>query len=396
MRRPPISRRHVGLAALGLFLLVGFGLVVARSGPLAPVRVTVARVETSSVTPSLFGIGLVEARRAYFIGPTAAGRVRTVAVDVGDRVTAGQLLAEMDPVDLDDRLLSLDAARARAHSAVAAAEAQQRDAAARRELAALNDRRYRELGDRRFVSPSAVEGRRQELTSAAAALDGAEANLRGSREELRRLAADRAGLARQRQTLRLLAPAAGIVTSRDAEPGSTVVAGQAVVRLVEPDSLWFRVRIDQGRSRGLAEGLPADVVLRSHPGLRLAGRVVRVEPVSDGITEERIAFVALDRPFPELSIGELAEVTLRGTASAALPTLDNAAVKHTAQGAGVWALRNGRPEFVPVVPGEAGLDGRVQIVEGLHAGDEVIVFSEKALSAGARIAIVDRLAGGRP
>lgn len=396
MKRLPISRRQVGLAALGLALLIGFGLVVARSGPLAPIRVTVTRVETSSVTPSLFGIGLVEARRAYFIGPTAAGRVRSVGVDVGDRVAAGQLLAEMDPVDLDERLVSLDAARARAQNTVAAAEAQQRDAAARRELAAVNDQRYRELGDRRFVSPSAVEGRRQELASAAAALDAAEANLKGSRDELRRLAADHAGLARQRQTLRLRAPAAGIVTSRDAEPGSTVVAGQSVLRLVEPDSLWFRVRIDQGRSHGLAAGIPADVVLRSHPGQRLAGRVARVEPVSDGITEERIAFVALDRPFPALSIGELAEVTLRGTPSAALPTLDNAAVKHTAQGAGVWALRNGRPEFVPVVTGEAGLDGRVQIVEGLRAGDEVIVFSEKALSAGARIEVVDSLAGGRP
>lgn len=396
MKRLPISRRQLGLAALGLALLVGFGLVVARSGPLAPIRVTVARVETSSVTPSLFGIGLVEARRAYFIGPTAAGRVRSVGVDVGDHVAAGQLLAEMDPVDLDERLVSLDAARARAQNAIAAAEAQQRDAAARRELAAVNDQRYRELGDRRFVSPSAVEGRRQELASAAAALDAAEANLKGSRDELRRLAADHAGLARQRQTLRLLAPAAGIVTSRDAEPGSTVVAGQSVLRLVEPDSLWFRVRIDQGRSYGLAAGIPADVVLRSHPGQRLAGRVARVEPVSDGITEERIAFVALDRPFPALSIGELAEVTLRGTPSAALPTLDNAAVKHTAQGAGVWALRNGRPEFVPVVPGEAGLDGRLQIVEGLRAGDEVIVFSEKALSPGARIKVVDSLAGSRP
>ena len=40
----------------------------------------------------------------------------------------------------------------------------------------------------------------------------------------------------------------GIVTSRDAEPGSTVVAGQAVVRVIEPASLWVKARFDQGRS----------------------------------------------------------------------------------------------------------------------------------------------------
>jgi HlyD family secretion protein len=68
-----------------------------------------------------------------------------------------------------------------------------------------------------------------------------------------------------------------VVTARDAEPGSTVIAGQAVLRLIEPASLWLRVRIDQGRSSGLAVGLPAQIVLRSNPGQAVPGKVVRVE-----------------------------------------------------------------------------------------------------------------------
>ena len=55
-------------------------------------------------------------------------------------------------------------------------------------------------------------------------------------------------------------PADGIVTSRDAEAGSTVVAGQAVLKLADPASLWVKLRLDQGRSGGLAPGLPAKEV----------------------------------------------------------------------------------------------------------------------------------------
>lgn len=124
-----VSRRS-GLLLLALLLLAAFAFLVLRSGPLAPIRVTVATIEEGTLTPALFGIGTVEARRAYLIGPTSAGRVLKVLVDVGEVVKAGQLLAEMDPVDLDQRVLALDASIARASSAIAAAEAQRRCAGA--------------------------------------------------------------------------------------------------------------------------------------------------------------------------------------------------------------------------------------------------------------------------
>jgi HlyD family secretion protein len=88
--------RPILLAALIISLLGGFGYVVARTGPLAAVRVTVASPERRNLEPTLFGIGTVEARRTYLIGPTAAGRVKTVPVDVGDPVTVGQLIADLD------------------------------------------------------------------------------------------------------------------------------------------------------------------------------------------------------------------------------------------------------------------------------------------------------------
>ena len=173
--------RRLGLGLLGVLLTGAMAFVVMRSGPLAPVRVTVLRVGEGSLTPALFGIGTVEARRAYLIGPTVAGRVRQVLVDVGDSVKAGQWLAEMDPVDLDERLAAIDASIARAGSATAAAQAQRQDAVARKDLAALNARRYLDLGEKNFISAGVVEGKLQEQVSADAALSGADANLGAAR-----------------------------------------------------------------------------------------------------------------------------------------------------------------------------------------------------------------------
>ena len=163
-KRPSSRQLSIALAALALLAAIVF--IAVRSGPLAATRITVVTVAEASLSPSLFGTGTVEARRAWLIGPTAAGRVLRVMVDVGDPVKAGQLLAEMDPVDLQERLAALSATQARATSAITAAEAQVKDASARRELAVINERRYQDLRQKDFISPSAAEAKVQELPSA--------------------------------------------------------------------------------------------------------------------------------------------------------------------------------------------------------------------------------------
>lgn len=391
MKLTSLLSKRAALAVLGLVVVAAFAMVVARSGPLAPVRVTVAEVAQGEVEPELFGIGTVEARRSYLIGPTAAGRVLSVRADVGDSVKAGQLLAEMDPVDLQQRSAALQASVQRAASGMASAEAQLHDAQARHALAAANARRYVELGERNFISASVVEARVQEQASASAALQAAQANLAAARQDMVRLRSEREGIARQQQNLRLVAPADGIVISRDAEPGTTVVAGQAVLKLADPASLWVKTRFDQGRSAGLAEGLPAKIVLRSNPAQPLAGRVARVEPLSDSVTEERIAQVAFDALPPGQTIGELAEVTLKHGKTESALVLPNASIRREGGATGVWKLEGGVPQFVPVRLGEAGLDGRVQVLDGLKAGDKVVVYSEKQLAAGSNIRIVESL-----
>ncbi len=393
------TKRRVALAGLVLLLLAVLLFVVLRSGPLAPTKVTVTQVKEGTFTPALFGIGTVEARRNWMLGPTQAGRVLSVKVDVGDAVKAGQLLAEMDPVDLEQRLASLDASIARAVSGQAGATAQQADAQARRELAALNFRRNQDLAEKNFISAGAMEARLQEKASAEAALQAAQANQSAAAQDLQRLKADRAALLQQRAALRLLAPADAVVSSRDGEAGSTLVAGQAVLHLIDPSSLWVKLRIDQGRSAGLTTGLKAQIVLRSQSQTPYAGNVARLELLSDSVTEERIAQVAFDQLPAGISVGEMAEVTLQLPPTAKTVLVPSASVQRLGSVSGVWRIQSGKPVFTPVRLGASSLEGQVQVLGGLKSGDEVVVYSQKTLSSESRIQLVESLtksAGAAP
>lgn len=388
-----LPTRTFGFILLGIALIIALAWTALRSGPLAPIRVTETQATRADLQPVLFGIGVVEARRSYLVGPTSAGRVKKVVVDVGEGVHAGQLLAEMDPVDLDQRLAATVAAVARSRSAVDSAMALLADSLSRNEVAAANARRYVDLGKQGFVSPTVTEGKLQEQKSAEAQFASAKAALAGAKQDLARLEAEREGAHQQRANVRLLAPADGVVSARDAEPGSTVVAGQAVLRMIAPGSLWIKTRLDQSRSVGLQAGLSATIVLRSQPNQAMTGKVMRVELVSDSVTEERIAQVAFDTPPHGISVGEMAEITLRLPLVKDAITLPNAALRLHGGKTGVWLNTDNRLSFSVVKPGVIDAAGRLQILEGVKENVPVIVYSERDLDKDSRIRVVSALAG---
>ncbi|MGV0986206.1 MAG: efflux RND transporter periplasmic adaptor subunit [Limnohabitans sp.] len=382
-------RWMVVLGTLALCVLMAW--VAFRVGPLAPAKITVLEVQRDSLTPSVFGVGTVEARQSWLMGPTVAGRVLRVHADVGEFVKKGQLLAEMDPVDLDQRLLAQEAAVAKASSVQMAARAQLADAQARRALASTNLSRQKDLARQNFISQGALEGREQELTSAEAAVQTAQANVQAAAQDAQRLQAERSAAALLRQNSRLIAPADAVVLSRDAESGSTVVAGQPVLRLANPASLWVKMRVDQSRSEGLAMGLPARIVLRSQPQNPLSGQVERVEWLADAVTEERVAQVGFSQLPRGASIGEMAEVTLSLSPLTDALVVPQASVQQHLGRSGVWRVVEGQIGFVPVQWGMASLDGRVQALSGLQAGDTIVVYSEKPLKPGLHFQVVDVL-----
>lgn len=383
MKFPPLQRRTLALVAVIVPLLLLFIYVALRSGPLAPTAVTVGTVESRPLAPALAGIGRVQARFTYKIGPTAAGRVKRLDVHVGDAVKAGQVLGEMDAVDLDDRIGAQQAA-------IRSAGAALQQAAAKEAFAQAQASRYGQLLSVRGTSEETVATKRQELAVASAALAA-------SREEIVRLRAELEALRAQRGNLRLVAPVAGLVAAREAEPGTTMVAGQAVVEVIDTASLWVDTRFDQISAEGLAAALPARIVLRSRRSRAVAGHVLRIEPRADAVTEETLAKIVFDAPpVPLPPLGELAEVTVQLGALPAAPTIANAAIRTVDGQRGVWKLVDGGLTFTPVVLGRSSLDGLVQVVKGLGVGEQVVLYSEKALSARSRVRIVAQLPGVAP
>lgn len=380
MKKFPLQKRTLALIAVLLSIFLLFLYVGLRSGPLAPVAVTVTTVESRALSPALFGIGTVEARYSYKIGPTFAGRLQRLDVQVGDSVQAGQVLGEMAPVDLDDRVRSQD-------SSIKRAEANLREVQARKQFAQTQAQRYEQLFAQGMVSAEAVSNKRQELAISTAALASIQ-------QELARAGSEREGIVAQRNNLRLLAPVDGIVIARAVDPGTTVLAGQAVVEIIDPKSLWVHARFDQSSATGLVPGLAAQISLRSRQGQVLQGSLLRLEPKADSVTEEllgKVGFNAIPAVLPP--IGELAEVTLGLPALPAAPVILNAAVRREGDKVGVWKLVDGDLVFAPVVLGASDLDGYVQVLEGLQSGDRIVTYSEKPLTAKSNIHEVESLVG---
>lgn len=383
MKHLPLQGRTVALLVVLLPLLALFIYVALRSGPLAPISVTVGTVENRAISPALFGIGTVEARYTYKIGPVFAGRVKRLEVQVGDQVKAGRILGAMDPVDLDERLSAQEAALKRA-------QAQLNEARAHQAYAEQQARRYEQLLAVRSTSEETVAAKKHDLQAAEAVLTAAE-------QEFARTRADREALNAQRRYLDLVAPVDGLVTLRNAEPGTTVVAGQSVVELIDPKSLWINVRFDQIHARGLAPELPVQIVLRSQTGERRNGRVLWIEPLADAVTEETLAKVVFDRiPEPLPPVGELAEITITLPPLAEAPVIPQAAIHRNKGILGVWQIINDDLRFAPVVQGTADLEGYVQVREGLKVGDQVVVYSANTLQARSRIHVVDHIPGVTP
>lgn len=388
--------RKATLIAAGIGVAVLLGWLVTSQGPLAPARVMLAKVEQGPLIASTFGIGTVEARRSYALGPTLASRVARVLVDQGDVVKAGQLLAELDPVDLEDRVASGNLAAERASSTIRAAEAQLAEAQSRAQLAITAARRSAELRAQGFVSQEATDAKGHEANAAKAAVDAAAAQLAAARRDRERALSDVAGVGKLRAQARLVSPVDGVVSARLVEPGTTIVAGQAVLQVIDPATLWIKARIDQGQAGGVRVGQPAEIVLRSDPKRAYRGEVQRVDWVSDAVTEERIVNVGFAARPEGISVGELVEVTIRTAELANVRSVPAAALKRLDRQDGVWQFTDGRVAFRPVKVGITTLDGRSQIVDGLNVGDEVVVHSEQALKPDAKVKVVAAIVRANP
>jgi membrane fusion protein, multidrug efflux system len=327
-----------------------------------PVAVPVRSVRTLVVggvnsAPQTDYAADIRARTEVRLGFQVGGRVLNRAVNAGDTVRAGQTLSQLDPQDLK---LGQDAARA----VVAAAQASF-------DQAAGDYRRYQELRAQNFIGAAEMDRRDAAFKAAKAQLDQAKAQAG--------VQVNQAGYAT------LVAPAAGVVTGVEVEPGQVVAAGAPVLRLAldgPRDAVFAVPETRVAAVRALLGKAGAARVTLWGETQALPATVREVAAAADPVT--RTFQIKADVPQAAARLGRTATVSLAGPVQDSTILLPLAAVVAGATGqSAVWVLNPG-PMSVslrPVVLGQA--DGnQVQVQSGLKAGDEVVTAGTHTLAPG--------------
>ncbi|MDH5299200.1 MAG: efflux RND transporter periplasmic adaptor subunit [Desulfobulbaceae bacterium] len=349
--------------------------ILLRLTVLGPERVRVVRAERRDLVARVYGNGTVEAKVVVNLASKITGRVREVAVDQGDTVRQGQLLALLDDGELREQVRQGEAGAAKAAAAMGLEAANLKKARATLALAEKNARRFGAMAAGEVVArieaeqyETAFEVAREEVARATAALAAA-----GQEKD-----AAVAGVAVIRSRFadtRILAPTDGIIIRRELEPGATVTAGLPIFRLADPRTVWVKANVDESQLKGVVPGQPAEITLRSAPGEKLPGRVARLARESDRVTEDLEVNVAFT-PVPAMfHLGEQAEVLITSAVRPAALSLPAAALASREGRRGVWTVAAGRLRFREIGVGIEDQRGWVEVT-GPLAGNEMIVVAD--------------------
>lgn len=364
--QPPLPTVHMFLKSIqiGAALSCAAALLAACSRPLPspePLRsVKLLTVGLEDMTASAEFAGEVRARVESRLGFRVAGKLVRRQAEPGQRVRAGDVLAQLDPQDYQ---LAADAGRAQLAAA-----------ATNRDLAAADFKRFKELREQNFISGAELERR--------------EANLRAAQAQFEQAQAQLAGQGNQTAYTRLLADVTGLVTAVDAEVGQVVAAGAPVLRIAQdgPRDVLFSVPED----RVTAIKIGSEVEVRSWSGgATFKGRVREVGASADPITRTFGIKVAIDgASAPPLgsTVSVLPKALERSGATVIkLPT---SAFRQDGQTAAVWVLE-AATMTVRLQPVQiATADGNdVVVAAGLQPGMQVVVAGVHVLSPGQKVTV---------
>ncbi|MEQ8482686.1 MAG: efflux RND transporter periplasmic adaptor subunit [Hoeflea sp.] len=315
-----------------------------------------ARPVVSMIVDTADGIplsytGIVVAKTEVNLGFPMIGTVAARSVDVGEVVARGDELAQLNNEDLSSDLRSAEAG-------IIVAKAQLRSASSARD-------RIKQLAERGVASPSQLEDAERALVSAQARLEQAEAS-RASAKDMLDLAT-------------LTAPFDGVVTDTLAEAGTTLSAGQTVLRLADVGEREVVIDVSDEDAGLLAKGDRFSVRLLANESVAADAVLTRIDPVAERSTRTQRLHLALEDPSAAFRLGALARVEpARGTdgriAVPASALLDPPAV---------WVVdRTGNTvDRRSVIVGESN-DALAIIASGLKAGDEVIIKGVNSLEQG--------------
>lgn len=392
----------------GTFLTVALIVaLVAWSFRPQPVPVDIVEATVGPVTVSVREQARSRVKDRFDISAPVAAYAPRLEWEVGDRVTAGDVLIELQPVPasvLDPRSRQIGEAEvARAEAAVKAAEAALEAARSSADLAQTEYRRLTPLFERGTISASELDRARARQAQAQAQLRSAESNVEVARQGLRYA---RAALVQGSEngdglsSFPIEAPVDGTILQVIHESAGIVQPGQPLLELGDPASLEVVAEVLTSDAVRLSPGMPVELE-RWGGEETLFGEVRRIEPsaftkVSALGVEEQRTQVIVDLTSPRARWAALGHgyrlearfIVWRAPATLSVP---NGALFETDAGAAVFIVRDGRARIRAVEAGRRG-ERRTQILGGLEAGQPVIAHPDNEIEDGSPVVAFRALA----
>ncbi|WP_052288551.1 efflux RND transporter periplasmic adaptor subunit [Leptolyngbya iicbica] len=406
------SSKGYGKVLLGVGLGVAIALIGSRflasdSGPVEPSTpaeatssvsaqtVTVAPVQVGQVAEQLTVTGTVNPADLLAVTPQLSGlQIQQVLVNEGDRVAAGQPL-----VILDDTNLRTDIQRAQAQLEVAQAQLQQQQAnlaQARAQFAEAetNRQRYQSLAAQGAVSSEEADRRATQAVTARAAVGVAQANVTSAEANIRSQQSEISRLQTELTRTTVVAPLAGIVAERPASVGDVSSTATEVVSLIQGNQLELFAEVPQAQLTQVSVGAPVRVTSSTDPNIRVEGTVQEIQPLVDPQT--RTAQVVIRLPESErlrsgmfltaaIQSGQRSGLTI--PAEALLPQPDGS-VRVYLLGPDQTAVAR-TVEIGARVPGTGEEGDRVEILQGLDSGEQVIVAGASYVQDGDTVTVAE-------
>lgn len=355
-----------------LIALVGVAVVLAgcrseaKVGEDEVVRpVKVAVVQAAAGGRTLTYSGVVRARIESAMGFRVSGKIVERAVNVGDRVEIGQVVARLDDTDLK---LAENSAKA----AVASARS-------RRDVASDNLERAKVLLPKAIISQAAYDTRKNELDAAASALESAQAQLLQATNAV--------------SYATLKADKAGIITAVTGEPGQVVGAGQTVITLADAAETEIAIAVPEQDAARIAVGQRAGITLWAGPRTSIAGSIREIAGQADAASRTYAVRVTASDPPPNLRLGMTATVMIRIDEEAAAMVVPLTALTETGGFPAVFMVDTDKKTVrMTRITVAATVDDGIRIDGDLQPGDMVVTAGVQFLRDGMRI----RLPGERP
>ena len=266
----PAWRRHIKWVVIGIVALLALLLGYSYFGTSSTPDYATAPVERGHLVTTVSATGKLAPTNQVTVGSQLSGLVTRVLVDVNDRVTRGQPLAEIDPEQIEDQIRQSQAQLAANQAQVGQAQATL--AEARAQLARLEE--VSRLSGGRVPSGTELQTGRANVQRAVAGVKVAQANVLASQASLS-----------QNQTQRaraiIISPVSGIVLARQVDPGQTVAASFNTPTLFviaeDLSAMKLEVSIDEADVGSVKQGQKASFIVDAFPGQTFPAMITRVD-----------------------------------------------------------------------------------------------------------------------